>query len=149
MTGVTTSENPSPRLRAFLPAAVTLMIIGWGGLALVVTLTQPNGGTRWLFFFCAVLALSGTFLPVMAYLNQRFPSLPPPTRGVVLRQALWVGIYVPTIAWLQAGRVLTMTLALLLLGGLGLIEILLRMRERSLWRPARAPGASESSSPNS
>ena len=101
----------------------------------MTTLTSPTGGTRWLFFFVSVLALTGTVLPAMAFLNRRFPSTPPPTHFVILRQAIWVGIYFPTLAWLQIGRVLTPSLALLLAIGLILIEWLLRMRERSQWKP--------------
>jgi len=54
---------------------------------------------------------------------------------VILRQSLWIGIYFPTLAWLQLGRTLTPALAILLAVGLVLIEILLRMRERSQWNP--------------
>jgi hypothetical protein len=54
---------------------------------------------------------------------------------VIIREALWIGIYFPTLAWLQLGRVLTPTLILLLAVGLIAIEILLRMRERSQWKP--------------
>jgi hypothetical protein len=92
-------------------------------------------GPRWLFFFLSVLALTGTVLPIVAYLNIRFPSNPPPTAGVVLRQAIWVGIYIPTLAWLQIGRVLSPALALLLALGFVLIEWLLRLREKSQWKP--------------
>jgi hypothetical protein len=125
-------------VRTFLPAALILMILGWGGWYAIVWFTVPSGGTRWAFFFTGMLALTGTFLPVTAYLNRRFPSMPPPTPAVIVRQALWVGIYIPTLLWLQIGRVLTFSLALLLLAGLILIEWLLRMRERSLWRPSQA-----------
>ena len=135
-----TSENrmgakPSPPVGAFLPSALIMMILGWGGLYAIVTYTTPSGGSRWAFFFSAVLALSGTALPGVAYLNQRFPSTPPSTPGVIVRQALWIGIYLPTLAWLQIGRVLTPAMALLLAIGLMLIEWLLRLRERSLWNP--------------
>ncbi len=71
----------------------------------------------------------------MAFLNQRFPSTPPVNTGVILREAVWVGIYFPTLAWLQIGRVLIPSLALLLAVGLILIELLLRLRERSQWNP--------------
>jgi len=71
----------------------------------------------------------------VAFLNRRFPSQPTPTPGVILRQAIWFGIYVPTLAWLQIGRVLTPALALLLAVGLLLIEWLLRLREKSQWKP--------------
>lgn len=111
------------------------MAAGWAGLWAVMTFTEPTGGTRWLLFFAMVLALTGTALPGMAFLNWRFSSIPPASSLVVLRQALWAGIYVPTLAWLQIGRVLTPALALLIAIGLIMIEWLLRLRERSQWRP--------------
>lgn len=128
--------NPSPPVKDFLPAAFFLMLIGWGGLFFLIFYTLPTVGPRWLFFFLCVCATTGTALPVTAFINRRFPSLPPPTHSVVIRQALWVAIFVSTLAWLQIGRVLSVTLAILLAVGLVLIEFLLRMSERSQWKPS-------------
>ena len=125
----------SPPVSAFLPAAIILMLIGWGGLYLLIFYAPIHGGTRWLFYFLSVLALTGTALPLVAFLNRRFPSTPPPSGGVILRQAIWLGIYFPTLAWLRIGRVLNPLLALLLALGLLLIEGLLRFREYSTWKP--------------
>jgi hypothetical protein len=122
---------------AFIPAALVLCILGWGGLAALVFYTLPTVGPRWLFFFLEVLALTGTAMPLVAFLNRRFTSLPTPTSGVVVRQSLWFGIYGATLAWLQIGRVLTPAIALLIAVGLVLIEFLLRLRERSQWKPER------------
>jgi len=142
-TRATKQEAPtaelSPPVKSFLPTAFILMLLGWGGLSAVILYTTPSGGARWAFFFTAVLGLTGTALPATAFLNQRFPSTPPPTPGIVLRQAIWVGIYFPTLFWLQIGRVLTPFLALLLGVGLVLVEGLLRLRERSQWDPLRRP----------
>ena len=129
------NSQASPSVSSFLPSAIILSIIGWGGLFVLLNYTLPTVGPRWLFFFLGVLALTGTALPAVAYLNRRFPSNQPVTHGVILRQAIWVGVYVPTLAWLQIGRVLTPSLALLLALGLILIEWLLRMRERSQFKP--------------
>jgi hypothetical protein len=128
------SETPPP-VSAFLPTAIFLAIIGWGGLIALFINTLPTVGPRWLFFFLTVLAITGTFLPFVAYLNLRFPSIPPPSGIAVVRQSLWAGIYIATLAWLQIGRVLTPTLAVLLAVGIGLIEFLLRLSERSQWKP--------------
>ena len=122
---------------AFIPAALVLCILGWGGLVALVFYTLPTVGPRWLFFFLEVLALTGTAMPIVAFLNRRFTSLPTPTAGGVVRQSLWFGIYGATLAWLQIGRVLTPALALLIAVGLVLIEFLLRLRERSQWKPER------------
>lgn len=129
------NSQSSPPVRTFIPAAIILAILGWGGLYFLVNLTIPTVGPRWLFFFLSVLALTGTTLPVIAFLNQRFPTNPPVNAGVIIREAIWVGIYFPTLAWLQLGQVLTPALSLLLAVGLLAIEVLLRLRERSQWKP--------------
>ncbi len=127
-------SNPSPRVANFLPASIFLFIIGWGGLIALIISSLPTVGPRWLFFFLCVLAITGTALPITAFLNRRFPSIPPPTYFVVVRQALWFAVYVSTLAWLQIGRVLNPALAILLAIGLGLIEFLLRLSEKSQWK---------------
>jgi hypothetical protein len=118
-----------------LPGALILGGLGWAGLVWLVQFTLPTVGPRWLFFFLSVLALTGTALPFMAFLNRRFPSLPPATSGVILRQSLWVSIFFTTLAWLQLGRVLNASIGVLLGLGLAVIEWLLRLRERSQWKP--------------
>lgn len=96
---------------------------------------MPTVGPRWLFFFLWVLALTGTALPGVAFLNRRFPTVPPATSGIIIREAIWVGLYGATLAWLQLGRVLNLALAVLLASGFIAIEILVRLRERSQWEP--------------
>jgi hypothetical protein len=128
--------NPSPPVKDFLPAAFFLMLCGWVGLFLLVFYTLPTVGPRWLFFFLCVLALTGTALPMVAFINRRFPSLPPPTHGIIVRQSLWFAIYASTLIWLQIGRVFSITLAILLAIGLVIIEFLLRVSERSQWKPS-------------
>ena len=128
-------KSSSPPVKGFLPAAIVLMILGWGGLYWVVFQNVPSGGTRWIFFFTGVMAITGTALPLVAYLNRRFPSNPAPTPAVIVRQALWLGIYLPTLAWLRIGRVLTPSIALLLALSFVIIEWFIRLRERSQWKP--------------
>jgi hypothetical protein len=129
-------SNPSsPLVRSFIPASILLIVAGLGGFGWVVLYTEPSGGTRWLFFFTSVLGVTGLALPMMAFFNRRFPSIPPPTSFVILRQAIWVGIYLPTLAWLRIGRAVTPSLAVLLAVGLIIIEWLLRVGERSQWKP--------------
>jgi len=89
----------------------------------------------WLFYFLAVLAICGLALPAITYLHRRFPGKPPATHFVIVREALWLGIYFPTLAWLRIGGVLSPLLALLLALGLLLMEGLLRFREYSQWKP--------------
>ena len=124
-------------LKAFLPLAIMLTVIGWVGLLIVIRSTVPTLGPRWFFFFLGVLALTGPALPIVYFLNLRFPSTPPVEDMVILRQSLWVGVFGSTVAWLQLGRVLTTGMALLLAAVFILIEFLLRLFERSRWNPNR------------
>ena len=128
-------SQQSPRPTMFLPTAVILFVIGWGGLIFLVTSSLPTIGPRWLFYFLFFLALTGTALPFVAFLNRRFSSTSPASPGVILRQAILFGIYWATLAWLQSGRVLTVALVILLAFGVLLMEWLLRLRERSQWKP--------------
>ncbi len=128
-------SRTTPPVSSFLPTTIILVILGWGGLFLLFQRTMPTVGPRWLFFFLWVLALTGTALPGVAFLNRRFPTVPPATPGIIIREAIWVGLYGATLAWLQLGRVLNLALAVLLASGFIAIEILVRMRERSQWEP--------------
>lgn len=125
----------SPSVRSVLPSALVMILVGWPGMAALIFLTLPTIGPRWLFFFFMALGFTGLALPLAAFLNLRFPSTPPATAGVILRQGLWVGIYFPILGWLQFARVLTPAMALLLAVGLAIIEWLLRLREISQWKP--------------
>jgi hypothetical protein len=124
-----------PTIRSTLPAALILALIGWGGLYELINTTRPAVGARWLFFFLGVLAVSGTALPLVAFINRRFQTDPPATIAIIVRQALWIAIYFSTLAWLQKGRILTPTLGIVLGLGIVAIEGLLRSRELSQWKP--------------
>jgi hypothetical protein len=128
-------KQQSPSAGSFVTAALILVGIGWGGIFFLVNTTLPSIGPRWMMFFLIFLAVTGTALPVTAFLNRRFPSSPPAGGAVVLRQAIWFGFFITTLAWLQLGRVLTPSVVLLLAVGLILIEALLRLREQSQWKP--------------
>lgn len=142
------SRLPGFSFRPFRPVTLTLCLLGWGGLALVVTLSLPTVWPRWLFFALLFLALSGTALPVVWFLNLRFPSTPPVEASVIVREAMWVGIGGTTLAWLQLGRLASLGVFLGLVAGLTAIEYLLQLRERSRWRPAPSPESPPSNGPS-
>ncbi len=124
-----------PNPLRYLPSALLLGGVGWVGLIILMNYTLPLVGPRWLFFFLVVPALTGPSLPVVAFLHLRFSDGSPTRSGVILRQSLWVGVYGATLVWLQVGRALTTAMAVLLVVGFSLIEIFMRLRERSRWEP--------------
>lgn len=124
--------------RKILVTSLILCAVGLMGLFFIFVNTLPTLGPRWLLFFLLLVALTGLALPVTAFLNMRFPSEPLAGSGVVLRQAIWVGIYGDLLVWLQMGRELTFPMALFIAVGFILIEILLRMSERSRWKPKKS-----------
>ncbi|GAP14139.1 hypothetical protein LARV_01903 [Longilinea arvoryzae] len=128
------SNKPSP-FAPYLFTGAGMAAAGWGGLFLLVSLSLPFLGFRWLFFVLLTLALAGTALPVAYFLNLRFPSKPPAGPNVIVRQALWLGVLGDLMAWFQLGRLLTPILAFFIAAGLILIEVLLRFNERSHFKP--------------
>ena len=115
--------------------AILLIAVGWIGLYALIELTRPTLGPRWLFFFLVTIALSGTALPIIYFLHFRFPSTPSANANVMIREALMVGVYFDLIAWMQMGRVLNLALVIFITAGLILIEILIRMSEKSRFKP--------------
>jgi hypothetical protein len=116
-------------------SSLVLMLMGWGGLYLLITETLPYVWPRWGFFVLTLMAVTGTALPIVYFFHRRFPDETPIEGGVVVRQALWFGIYGATLAWLQLGRLVTVYIVLGLAGGLVAIEYFIRLRERSRWKP--------------
>jgi hypothetical protein len=110
---------------------VALMLLGWGGLYVLVTTTVPRVGQQWMFFLLLQIAVTGTALPFVRYLNVRFTpvtaDLPP--GGVIVRQSIWIGLFALLCAWLQILRVLSLPVAFFLAVVLLGIEIFLRSRE--------------------
>jgi len=120
-------------------SALALIAIGWGGLYLLITQTLPYVWSRWGFFILSLMALTGTVLPIVYFFHRRFPTEPPTESNVIVRQAMWFGVYGATLAWLQLGRLVTVYVILGLAGGLLAIEYFTRMRERSHWKPPADP----------
>lgn len=129
------NSQTSPPVKDFAFTTFFLSIVGWIGLIAVVFRTLPTLGPRWLFFFLLVFAITGSMLPVTAFMNRRFPSNPPARRITVLREALLVGFFISTLAWLQLFRVLTPALIIFLAMGIGVVEWMIRLWEGSRWEP--------------
>jgi len=117
--------------RNYLISTLALMIIGWGGIAALFYFSLPYIWSRWGFFVLSIMALAGTALPIVYFLHRRFPTEPPAESNVIVRQALWVGVYAATLAWLQLGRLVTIYVILGLAGGLIATEYFIRIREKA------------------
>ncbi|MHC1739673.1 MAG: hypothetical protein AB9897_01020 [Anaerolineaceae bacterium] len=128
------SKQPSS-FQAVLITSILLILIGGVGLILLFNLTVPTLGPRWLLFFLGTLLCSGLVLPFAYFLNLRFPSNPPAGTSVMVREALFVAIYVDLVIWLQFGKVLNFAIGVFLLAGFAMIEFLLRWRERNRFSP--------------
>lgn len=130
----------SPSTGQYMASALFLTLVGWGGLALIIFVfnLSPLVWVRWGFFALWLIALTGTALPLMYFLNLRFPSDPPAEPDAIVRQAIWIGVYGSVLAWLQLGHLITLWVWMGLAGGLVGIEYLIRLRERTRWRPPEA-----------
>ena len=130
------SDSSASDYRSLMLAAAFLAAVGWLGLLLLLNTTLPTIGPRWLFLFLLTQAATGTSVPFVWFLHRRFGGAASPP-AVLLREALWVGLYASGCAWLQINRSLSLTVALFLALGLGVMEVFLRRVERSTWRPRR------------
>lgn len=124
-------ERIPPDHLGVLVASLVMAVGGWYGLYMLVTTTLPRVGPRWTFFVLLQIAVTGTALPFIRYLNVRFTpvhvELPP--GGILVRQSVWIGLFVVTCAWLQIPRVLTLPIAFFIALTFILIEVFLRSRE--------------------
>lgn len=131
------SDPASPDYRSLMISAIVMAVVGWIGLYLLLNVTLPTVGPRWLFFFLWTLAATGTSLPFIWLLHRRFVAGVPSPAGTLLRQALWVGLYAAICIWLQVNRSLSLTLALLIAIGLLVVEWFVHAVERTTWKPQR------------
>jgi len=124
------SQTPPDHVGVLI-AAVLMIIVGWGGLYYLVTTEIPRVGPRWVFFALLFTAVAGTVMPIFRYLNVRFtpPDRPLPPGGVIVRQSVWVGLWVVSCAWLLIPRALTIPIAFFLVLAFVVIEVFLRSRE--------------------
>ncbi|HEX2619857.1 MAG TPA: hypothetical protein VHL11_06915 [Phototrophicaceae bacterium] len=127
-----TEDRIPPDHVGVLMSAVVMILFGWGGLYWLVTTQIPRiGGQLWIFFVLLHIAITGTAIPMVRYLNVRFTPInaPLPPGGIIVRQSVWIGLYAVICAWMQIPRVLTPLVALLLALVFIVIEVFLRMRE--------------------
>lgn len=111
-----------------------LVVIGGSGLAFTLFMLEPRLGPRWLFFFFLVIFGSGLALPGSFIIQRRFAKDYVPSR-VLVREAILFGVFLAVLAWLQLGRILTNLIIAIIGVGFLLLEMLLRMAEKSAFNP--------------
>ena len=118
--------------RGVMTAAVLMAAAGWLGLYVMIFPLNavPLALYRWLFFILLNIAITGTALPFIWYLNNRFSGGRPVLGGTLLREGMWCGLFCITLAWLQMIRAFNPALAFFLALIFVAIEIFLRLRER-------------------
>lgn len=85
-----------------------------------------------LAFLAALLvAVTGLVMPLAFIINRRFGRPGSQRFVVVVRQAMWVGLWVSFCAWLQMQRSLGLGVVLLAAVVLVIVELLLQVRARA------------------
>lgn len=129
-------DTRSPSVGSFFPLVFFLAVPGWIWLIYLMTQTIPTLGNRWMFFVAAVFAITGTSIPLVAYLNRIVRPFGPATYEMIVRESTIIGVYAGILIWLNKGQILTYGLAIILGIGLLIVELLIRLRTRSEWHPA-------------
>jgi len=120
-------------------AGAILGVAGWSGIIWLVIISGrlPTVPNRWIFYVLCQIALTGTALPFVRLLHRRFSQKRAlfVKAGVMVRQAIWIGLFGTTCAWLRIPRLLSVPVAVVIALALIAIEALFRLRERMEWRP--------------
>ena len=116
--------------RRWIAIAVLVALLAWLCLWGVVQLPITNA-SQVVFFVLLFVATACTVMPPVAYLNDRFAQKGSlrTLRARFVRQSIWLGAFVVIAGWLQTRRILTLTLALILMAVLALTETFLITRE--------------------
>jgi hypothetical protein len=130
------AKKSSRQGRRWVSAAVLVAFLSWTGLWGVIQLPITDLA-KILFFVLLFVAIASTVMPPIAYLNARFGQCDNQRthRARFVRQSIWLGAFIVIAAWLQMRRMLTVTLALILMAVFALTETFLITREGPL-----APG---------
>ena len=83
------------------------------------------------FLAAVMVTITGLVLPLAYYLNKRFGKGDSANFLVIVRQAMWLGIWVAACTWLQMNRTLGIGVALLVAAVLVTLEVLLQVRTRA------------------
>ena len=122
-----------PPFGKILISSIFLTILGGGGLAFIFIFYEPTLGPRWMFFFFLTIIGSGIALPISYLIQRRFANQVVLSK-VLIREAIFFGVFLALIAWLQLGRILTNLIIVIISIGFILLEMLLRMAEKATFK---------------
>ncbi len=124
------------RPKWWLIVSFVITILSFAGLYYLVNYVwpvpeNPFARPQLLFLIFMFLGLSSVFVPITAYLNQRFAKAGwfERDRTRLVRQGIWVGLFGVLLAYLQLIRALSWTIAIVLAGVFFLIEMFFLTRE--------------------
>ena len=83
-----------------------------------------------MFFFFLSIIGAGIALPFSYLIQRRFANQIVQGK-VLIREAIFFGVFLALIAWLQLGRILTNLIVVVIAAGFTLLEMLLRMAEKA------------------
>lgn len=91
-----------------------------------------NGQILMAFLASVAVATTGLVMPFVYYTNIRFrEGVESPAFLIVVRQAMWVGLWLAFCLWLQMNRSLGIAVAGLVAAVLLTFEVLLQVRDRA------------------
>ena len=83
------------------------------------------------FLAAVMISVTGLVLPLAYILNRRFGKSPSSPFIVVLRQAMWVGLWTAFCVWLQMHRTFGLGVAFLVAAVFVVFELMLQLRSRA------------------
>lgn len=125
-----TKFNPDGENKRWMLYAIFVTLLAWTGWWSIIQL-PINDLTKTLFFVFLFVAIGSTLMPALAYLNARFGRFHDKRvyRLRFVRQSIFGGVFAIVLSWLQMRRVLSSTLALILMAVFVLVETFLVTRE--------------------
>lgn len=96
-----------------------------------VLLRESNPEIILTFLATVMVAVTGLVMPLAYFLNKRFGQESSLRFVVVLRRAMWVGIWFAFCTWLQMNRSLNVGVALLVAAVFIVVEVLLQVRTKA------------------
>ena len=108
-----------------------IRLIPQGEVSATTLLSSANLEIIFAFLAAVLVSVTGLMMPVAYVLNRRFGRTGSQRFVVVLRQAMWVGLWASFCVWLQMQRSLGLGVALLSAVVLVIVEVLLQVRARA------------------